>query len=69
MTGHIRDDRGAHVLEFGQVIFEVMVAPGFCRPTAFTVPAGHSAVRTPGLPSHGTGETPFVVTAPSWLTS
>ena len=33
------------------------------------MPAGVSAVRGPGLPCHGSGDTPLVQMAPIWLTS
>ena len=43
--------------------------PGFCRPIAFSMPLGVSAMRGVGLPAHGTAATPLVTTAPSLFKS
>jgi hypothetical protein len=38
--------------------------PGFCKPTALSMPPGVSAQRGVGLPTHGMDEMPFVIKPP-----
>ena len=43
--------------------------PGFCRPTAFSMPAGQSAIRGVGLPNRGSRVVPLQEKVPRMLMS
>ena len=54
---------------FGSSLAITASTPGFCRPTALIIPAGHSAIRGVGLPNLASLVVPLKEKVPKILMS